>query len=301
MKIIQKIILNRNFILVLAMVMGLTIGQYAVYLKDYMVYLLAFIMVFSTTGIAFKEITDLKYLGKTTLLSFLLNYVVFGLIVLTLAYLLFDDKDIFNGFLVIVATPPGVAILPFTFMLKGDSKFSLIGILGTYILAIVLTPLIIGLFASNANIQVISIVIFTVKVVVVPLILSRLLLIKPLKKPVEKYRGKVVNWGFAIIIFTAIGLNREVIFSELSVLWKSSIILLVGTFGLGSLLKVLLKNKVSNQLIISQQLMLTIKSSGFAIATSLAIFGERASIPSAFLSIFVLIYLLFLSFTNKTS
>jgi len=299
MRIISKIVLNRNFILVLAMVLGLTIGKYSIYFKDYMVYILAFIMIFSTTGIAFREITDVKYLTKTTLLSILLNYIIFGAVMLLLAYFLFDDKDIFNGFVVIIATPPGVAILPFTFILKGDSRFSLIGILGTYVLAIFITPLILMLLTDSASIKVMGIIIFTGKVVVLPLILSRFLLIKPLKKHVEKYRGQVVNWGFALIIFTAIGLNRNVLFSDISILVKSSIIMILVTFGIGSLLKLILKNKVNSKLIISTQLMLTIKSSGFAIATSLAIFGERAAIPSAFLSIYVLIYLLFLSFTNK--
>ena len=42
--------------------------------------------------------------------------------------------------------------------------------------------------------------------------------------------------------------------------------------------------------------LLTIKSSGFAVVTALTLFGKEAAIPSAVMAIFVLLYLLYLSF-----
>jgi BASS family bile acid:Na+ symporter len=51
--------------------------------------------------------------------------------------------------------------------------------------------------------------------------------------------------------------------------------------------------------IIPEILLVTIKSSGFSAVTAIALFNERAAIPSALLAIFVLIYLLFLSFRSE--
>jgi len=59
---IFKVILNRNFILVFAVVMGLLFGNYANYIKDYTIYILAITMVFSTTGIDSKALLPIKSL-----------------------------------------------------------------------------------------------------------------------------------------------------------------------------------------------------------------------------------------------
>ena len=64
-----------------------------------------------------------------------------------------------------------------------------------------------------------------VKLVLVPLILSRLLLYRPILPTVQKIRGKIVDFGFAIILFTAIGLNRQVFFSNFDILALVSLVL----------------------------------------------------------------------------
>ncbi|MDY6799594.1 MAG: hypothetical protein SVU94_00055 [Bacteroidota bacterium] len=296
MKILYNIFLNRNFILVFAVIMGMILGDYAFFLKDYTIYVLAITMIFSTTGIDSKALLPLKKLFKPMLIGTVLNYFVFGAVVLLLAWLLMPTKELFMGFVVIVAAPPGVAVIPFAGILKGDIEYSIIGVFGAFLASIAIAPAIIELFAKNADVSSWSLFLLMIKLVLVPLILSRLLLIKPIFKYVAKIRGKVVDWGFAIIIFTAVGMNRDVFFSNPVVLLLSTIVLLVATFGIGTIYELFSKKMgIKPGRSITQVLLLTIKSSGFSVVTALTLFGKEAAIPSAILAVIVLLYLLFLS------
>jgi len=296
MKLLYNIFLNRNFILVFAVIMGMVLGDYAVYFKEYTIYVLALTMIFSTTGIESKALLPVKKLLKPMLVGTLLNYFIFGIVVLVLAWLLMPTKELFMGFVVIVAAPPGVAVIPFAGILKGDIEYSILGVFGAFLASIAIAPAIIELFAKNADVSSWSLFMLMIKLVLVPLILSRLLLIKPIFKYVAKIRGKVVDWGFAIIIFTAVGMNRDVFFSNPGVLLLSTIVLLAATFGIGTIYELFSKKmEIKPGRSITQVLLLTIKSSGFSVVTALTLFGKEAAIPSAILAVIVLLYLLFLS------
>lgn len=260
-------------------------------------------MIFSTTSFDFKTLKDFKFFTKATLYSFFLNYVIFGIILLSLAYFLIDEKELFWGFVVIAATPPGVAIIPFTYIFKGNSNYSLVGVLGVYLISILITPLIIRIFISDANINIFKLIKITIEIIVIPILLSRLLIIKRIKHTVDKIKGKVVNWGFALIVYIVIGLNKEVIFDDLDLMIKLSFIFIVSILLLGFLHEFIFRKKIRKDLRVSKNLILTIKSSGFAAGTSLSILGERSALPSAFLAIFVLFYLILIGFVydNKNT
>ncbi len=296
MNLILKLILNRNFILVLAVVLGMTIGDYALHLKEYTIYILAITMIFSTTGIDSKALLPVKKLFKPMLIGSFLNYFVFGFVVLVLAWFLMPTKDLFLGMVVIVAAPPGVAVIPFAGILKGDIEYSILGVFGAFLASIIIAPILVEIFASGASISAWSLFILMIKLVLIPLVASRFLLYKPVFKYVAKVRGKVVDWGFAIIIFTAVGMNRDVFFSDPKILILASVVLLTGTFGIGSLYELFSKKTgIKYERSITQVLLLTIKSSGFSVVTAMTLFGKEAAIPSAILAVIVLLYLLFLS------
>jgi BASS family bile acid:Na+ symporter len=220
--------------------------------------------------------------------------VIQGGIILTLAYF-FADKESFYGFVVIAASPPGVAIIPFTYAFKGDLNYSFKGFLGTYLLSIVITPLIISLFAKDANIDVHHLLILIFQIIVIPLVISRVFILKPFIGAVEKLRGRVVDWGFAIILYTAVALNKSLIFDNLTIVVISFLILFVALFVSGTVFLFLNRNNPYKERVISKNLMLTVKSSGFAVATILALFDQSSAIPAAVLSIMVLLYILVLN------
>lgn len=236
------------------------------------------------------------------LVGSVLNYVLFGIVVLLLAWLLVPDQELFMGFVVIVAAPPGVAVIPFSGILKGDLEYSILGVFGAFLASIFLAPAIVGYFPGGKSIDSLGLFILMTELIIIPMLLSRLLLVEPFFKYVKIIRGKLVDWGFALIIFTAVGMNRQVFFSNPQILLVTAIILLSGTFLIGSIYEWLMPRfGISRERVRTQVLLLTIKSSGFSVVTAMTLFGQRAAIPSAVLAVIVLLYLLFLSIRQELS
>ncbi|MEA2041685.1 MAG: hypothetical protein U9N85_03945 [Bacteroidota bacterium] len=292
MHIFIKILKNRNFILLMALFLGLTFHDIADAMKPALIPVLAVIMIFSISGISFKSFTNLKQVASISATAIFLNFILYGIIILVLSHIIFDDPLLRAGFVVIAATPPGVAVIPFSVSFKGNLKFALTGILGTYTAAIFLSPLIISLFTGKDSLDITKLLFTILWIVVVPLILSRFLRHKKVYPSVEKIRGKVIDIGFAIIIYVSVGLNKEVLFNNPEIFMYSALIFFITMFVAGILFSFFTANVLSNASAVSYNLMYAIKSSGFAAATSIALFEDKAAIPAAVLSIFMLLYLL---------
>ncbi len=292
MQFIYKLILNRNSILVFAVILGLIAGDYASKLQAYTFLALAVTMSFSMTGIGMQSLLSPRKMMGPMFVGALLNYIVFGVIVITLAYFTMPTPQLFYGFVVIAAAPPGVAIIPFSYILKG--------VLGAFLSSVIIAPLYVSLFANSQGVSSYSLFIMMVQLVLIPLVISRFLLYKPVFKYVEPVRGKIVDWGFAVLIFVAVGMNRQVFFTSPTILLLVGGVLLAATFGLGSIYAIAAKRfGVSVPQVTAQTMLLTIKSSGFSVFTALALFGKEAAIPSAVLAVVVLIYLIFLSIKSS--
>ena len=297
MNFILNLIQNRNFILILAVVMGLLFGEAANEIKSITIYLLALVMVFSMTNIRTSSLHPSKHLMLSMLKGAFLNYIVYAVITISLAYFIIDDKELFYGFVVIATTPPGVAIIPFTFILKGDVEYSVMGVLGAFLFTVIITPFAVGWITGNDSINTFDLFMLMVKTIVIPLIISRFLLIPKIFRYADIIRGKVFDWGFATIIFIAVGINNKVFFTEPAMLLQISAVLFITHFVVGlAYEKVMKKYLKDDSKLISENLLVTVKSSGFAVVTAITLFGQRAAIPTAVLAIFVLFYLLFLLF-----
>lgn len=296
----KRILLNRNSILVFAVVLGLLAGDAASLFKDYTFLALAVTMAFSMTGISIEYLKNPSHFAKPMLMGTMLNYVLFTLILLPMAWWLMPNKNLFYGFVVIAAAPPGVAIIPFSYILKGRIEYAILGVTGAFLASIVIAPLLVNLFASSQGVKPYDLFIMMVQLVVIPMIVSRFLLYKPLFKYIEPIRGKVVDWGFAVLIFVAVGVNSHVFFSNPILLLKISLVLVIATFGLGLAFDMVAKFfKVDYSLRVTQSMLVAIKSSGFSVFTALALFGKEAAIPSAVMAVMVLLYLIFLSLRSN--
>lgn len=297
---IYKLIFNRNIVLIGAIVLGIVAGGLSDILKDSSIYILAIVMTFATTGIETKGLLPISKSIKTMGVSILLGYFIFSTVLLTLSWLLIDNTYLFYGMVIIAASPPGGALIPFTQILKGDMNYSMVGTLGAFIASIFVAPLIIMFFAGADTLNPIDLLVIMGKIIVVPFFISRFLLFKKVYPVVEKIRGRLVEFGFAIIIYIAVGLNRDVLFANFDILASISTVLVISIFGLGGLHRIVSKRlNINKQVIISQNLLLTVKSAGFSASTSLIIFGKEAALPAAIYSIIGLFYLLYLSISNE--
>ncbi len=296
---IKKIISDRNIFLVMAVAAGILFPDLAQILKSSTFWVLAVVMTFSLSGILTKSLFPLKTVVKPMLKGILLNHIIFGVIMIPVAFLFRYDQNLFIGFIIIAATPPGVAIIPFTVKSGGNLNYSILGTFGAFIASIFLAPLIIGGFSGNPDINPFEIFKVMILLIIIPFAASRLLLIKRIIEPVKKVRGVIIDIGFSIIIYTSVGVNSHVFVSDFSTLFKVSLGVLAVMFGGSFLLKQIIKKRVSKPDIISSQLLFAVKSSGFSVVTAIQLFGDKAAVPPTILSVAVLIYLLVVIYKNK--
>jgi bile acid:Na+ symporter, BASS family len=288
-----RLITNRNFILLLSIVLGLLVRHIGDWVKNLTVPALAIVMVVSLTQISLKSLTNTRLVIKSTLYTILFNFVIFGAIMLLMARFLIKDNDLWIGFVILATAPPGVAIAPFAYIIGGDEKFSVTGMVGAYIASLFLIPFAGLIFIGKNFIQPLNLLIVFVELIIAPIIISQVLVKFKLEKHIAKWRGAIVNWGLFVVIFAVVSLNRAVFFRDFKTLATISLICIVSIFGLWLLTNfVLRKLKFTDEVRKSLVLAATIKNSGFAAASALALFGEKASLPGAILSVYLIIFLI---------
>ncbi len=301
-----KILNNRDFVLTFSVVAGLILGDSIEFLSEISLYLLMFAMVASTINFSFKSWRNTSNLIKPLAGSLALNYLLTGLVTVILAWLFFlntGHNSLWVGFIIIVAAPPGPAVVPFTTMLKGDINYSTTGLFGLYILAIVLTPSIMLAFLGTSLISPLMIMQIMVQLIIIPLIISRFLRHRKTLPYAQKSAGTVTKWLFFLIIAPIIGMNRDVFFQEPYMVLKVAAVFVITMFLLaGAYNYVMAKNNTNKALIISSTFVMTIKSAAFAAVVSTRFFQDDpvVAMPAAVLSIFIILFaILYSLFVNK--
>lgn len=151
------------------------------------------------------------------------------------------------------------------------------------------------LLIGESLLQPLELLTILVELIVIPVVLSRLLLLTSLAQRIEKWRGTMVNWGFFLVIFIVVGLNREMFLEQPEMVGLASAVAMVSIFVLGYLINIALKKLgVERAIRVSLTLMGTVKNSGVAAATALTLFGREASVPGAIVSVFNVLYLIYL-------
>jgi BASS family bile acid:Na+ symporter len=298
MKTVVRLLRNRNFILLLAIVLGLSIGRsVAVYTAPTIIPLLALVMTLSATNVTSREFTSLREMPRSIMLSLFLNYVVMGGLTLLLAWWLIEDSDLWAGFIVLATVPPAVAVFPFSYVLGGNTLFSLIGMIAAYLAALAIMPGVIALFLGTGFFNPMELLIILGELILAPIVFSRILLVTGLSKRINPWRGTIVNWSFFVTLFTIVGLNREAFFSEFDILVRIIVISIAISFILGFALDLGTRAlRVPREDKISMMLMGTMKNYGLASGILLALFGERAAIPASIAVVFGILHIVWLGF-----
>jgi bile acid:Na+ symporter, BASS family len=294
--IITRLLTNRNFILIFGFALGLALGDLAEWTESLTLPVLALVMTVSTTQVSTAAFTPLKNLVRPMSLAIVLSFLALSGTMLVLARWLMPNQESWMGFVVIAAMPPGVAIIPFTDILEGDTTFSLIGEVGAYMAALLIAPAMLLLLAGDTAFDPMRLMAIMVELIVIPVVLSRVLRRVGLAPHVEKWGDLIMSWGFFIVIFTVVGLNREVFFRQPEVVALSSLVGLLSIFGLRYTLEYLLKWRgVEREQRVSLILLGTVKNTGVAAVVALALFGRPASVPAVIVGVFNLLHLLWLS------
>lgn len=296
-----KLFRNRNFILVLAIVLGLVAGkQVAIKTEPLVLPLLALVMSLSAMDITTRELVSLRTMHRPIVYSLLLNYVVLGGLILLMAWWLIPDEELWIGFVILAAAPAAPAVLPFTHSLGGDIRFSLIGMTGSYLAALVILPVVIVLFLGLELFNPWRLLLILAELIIIPIIVSRILLFAGWVRHVSPYRGTIVNWSFFVIVFTLIGLNRQAFFGEFDILLRIVIIAIVISFVLGYVLELIAKAlRLKHETAVSIILMGTLKNFSLSGGILLALFTERSTIPVSICLVFGILMFVWLGFHLK--
>lgn len=303
MKKLASLLKNRNFILILALVLGLSIGKsVASWTSPFIVPLLIVVMTLSAMNITSREFVSLRNLLFPVGMSLVLNYLVISGIILLLAWWLIKEEDLWTGFVVLAAVPPAVGVVPFSYMLNGNTLFSIIGLTATYLSALLIMPLVMILFLGTGFFDPLQVIVLVAELVCLPIVISRILLKLKLSEYIKPWQGTITNWSFFIIIFSIIGLNRDAFFGNFNILIRLITIGISISLILGIILDYSLKAfGVKQETRISMILMGTTKNYGLASGILLTLFGERAALPASVCAVFGVLNAVWLGFRFRTT
>ena len=291
---------NRDVIMILSVFCGLLGGDWAAWTQPLVLPALAVVMTLSTMGVRGDILRSLRGLWLPALSGLLLNYVMLGAVLLGLSFFLISETAIHDGFVLLVAVPPAIAVIPFTDFLKGNTGFSLLATVACYLGALVITPLIALGFLGTGFIEPRSLILVIVALILAPLLLSRLLLRTSLAPRLEPVKGAVTNWSFFLVMYTIVGLNREMFLQQPLTLVPVVVIALASTFLLGWLIeKVGRWLHVDQPTLTSLVLLGTLKNYGIAGGLALTLFSQKTALPATVSSVFMIVYIIWLDFKKR--
>ena len=290
-----RLLNNRNFIFLLAITFGLVLPQAAQWTKILMMPALALVMMLATINVPNDYFLNPRAILKPSLAGIMMTYVILNGTILLLSALLIGDRNLWIGFVLIAAVPPAVAVIPFTAILEGNVSSTLSGTVASYLAALLIMPLMFWIFIGAGFDDPYKLVRIMLLLIVLPLVLSRMILYFNWQDRLAPVRGSLTNWGFFIVLYSIIGVNRDLIFSQPLTIIPVAGIAFATTFVLGWIIQkigVLLNVDKGN--IVSLVLQGTLKNQGISGGLAIALFAKEAAVPSAIYSIFMILYIIWL-------
>ncbi len=291
---------NINLIFLIAFLSGLLFGNHASSLKGYILPALVLIMSLSTTQITLSELIHFKHYLRDILIVFSINYLLLSGIILLFNQWVIRDQDLYSGFVVMAAIPSAIAVLPFTYLLKGEMMVSLIGSASLYLLALGMAPLISFHFLEIGRIEPHRLISSLIQLILIPFIVSRILLKWKTYPSIKDHITPLVTLTFGFIIFIVIGINRSTFLGHFDILFTVSWIAFLRTFGTGHLVHLVSRIfGIDRKRRMSYVLFGSFKNLGLAAAISIYLFNERAAIPSAVSIPFEILFFIWFNYYQK--
>ncbi|MDD3973557.1 MAG: hypothetical protein PHD17_02570 [Methanothrix soehngenii] len=287
---IVDLIQNSTSVLILSVLLGLVLPGPAGATEALVTPALMVMMAFSLTEVDLGR--DIKSSGslKSGFLGIIINYGLLSGLILLLSYSL-PDESLRNGFVIMAAVPPAVAVLPMTRILKGDMSLSFAGEILSYLASLLLMPLIIYLFVHQTGISPIYLLQISIVLILIPALASRLVRLLPINPVLP------INLGFFLVTYTVIGLNQGALWTDgWSVAWIS----IARTFAVGLAVFILARSAgLKSSQAISLTLLGSFKNLGLAAAVSLLLVGPAAGLPAAFCVLAETAFFILLSFARS--
>jgi len=300
MNTIKQLLRDRNSILTMALALGLVWGDGAQKTEQLMLPALALVMTIAVMGITGNVFRSFKLFAVHGITGIFMSYAIHGVFLIGLSWLFIHDVSLRNGFIILAAVPPAVAVLPFSVFLKGDDTVSLFGTIGAYLGAFVITPLIALIFFGSGFISPVKLLTLILELIILPVILSRFLIWTRLARTIEPVKGILTNWSFFLVTYTIVGLNQQVFLSQPLSILPVAFVAAAGFFLLGWLIEragVILG--FEKNVVVSLVLLGTLKNYGLSGGLALSFFDQKTAIPSSVSVVLMVIYIIWLEYRKR--
>ncbi len=289
----MTILENTSVFFIAAIIIGLVYPNFSGFTGQYII---LFFIVAATLSLTHLNLTrkDTRENASASLKAVLLSYGLLTGVTILAAYMLVPDPEHFAGFIVMAAAPPAVAVIPFTYLLKGNTKIALGGELLNYLLALALAPLITIIFLGSA-VDVFEIMKALSLIIILPLIISRGLINHP--HSLDSLQKITVNFCFGFINYSVIGLNHASIFTDAMAIWPILIVHFLTVFGAGTLVYVAGRRmRVKKETCIPYTLFGAFKNGGMSATLAILLISPAASLPAALHGAFTISFFVLLGY-----
>ena len=279
--------MNMSTAFILALIFGLLCPQYSPMLEDYFVFMLSIVMFLSLLDLKFTRDIGNK---RDILLILFFNYVVLGTFLIVAGSFL--ETEFFEGFVVLAVAPPAVAVIPFTYILKGDLKLSVVGLTFAYLGSVFIAPVIIFLIFGE-RISYVELLKTLIEFIIIPMLLAFFVSKTKFHAKIKENRDYIMAILMFLVIYTIIGINRDEFFKS-----EMLYLLIIGflkAFGVGFSVFCLLKKRERKKRI-SFTLFSSFKNCAISAAIALELFGERASLSPVMAIPFEILFFFVLGF-----
>jgi len=286
---LKEILSNNPLMMSVAFIAGLLLGGFPVYNSEMITLALIVMMTLSLGGLNLRNL-ELRAHARTTLIAVLLSFGVCSGITILLAFL-FEDP-LRSGWIVEAAVPSAVAVIPFTFLMKGNVENSLVSSAAIYFLSLIMTPMLLLLFVGR-TVSVTSLMTSVSLLILLPLLLSRG--VRRMRMRSET-RTILINLSFFVVILAVVGSNRQYFFGDLPLILSLLGASFFRIFVPGLLVIALAAwLKVEGRQRVNMSLFATYKNTGMAAALAVTLIGAEAALPAAICTPVEIIWLIFLT------
>lgn len=279
---------NYAAIVFLALFLGLATGGFPGYASEITIISLAVMMTLSLSNVRGGGESKREVMSQVAY-AILLNY---GLLTaLIIAISLLYSGDLRTGWVLMAAVPSAVAVVPFSYMIRGDTKVALVGTTAIYLLSLAIAP-VITLSLVGQELDRWQLIYTIVLMIVIPLAVSRLPQLRNLSPGIKT---PSINICFGVLVFAMTGANRGAFGEDPSMVFWVAIASLVRTFGVGLAVMLALRaREMRSEKARVFVLFSSYKNLGLTAAIAMALVGSDAAIPATICIPFEIVWLLVL-------
>jgi BASS family bile acid:Na+ symporter len=272
---IRDILQNNALMMLFAFILGFAIGGFPAHNADIAMACLVIVMSLSLGGLKIRGMR-LREHTKSVIVALVACFGVSSIVTILLGSL-FSDADIRIGWVIVASVPSAIAVIPFTYLLKGDLQFSLVASTVIYVLSLVITPLMTLLFLGRPVDQ-LTLLWYVIILIFLPLAASRALVKVPMS---GQMRTILINIAFFVMFFAITGSNRNAFFGDPILIFALLLVATVRTFFVGGAVEFIARRlRVEKKKRIPIVLFSTYKNTGMAAALASVLIGSVAAIPA---------------------